>query len=136
MSINDGIYPIYIQWELNTVPTSHVVVIADLISLVLVDPHHEIQKRPDLLWSVVRGSLTLVLFTYLSWRPESFKIKTAWSDTSMVWTRKPKSLLHPFSAWFLTGDTISTKRAQKAPTFMDQSHPPLEMTYTVYLYNL
>ena len=43
-SINAVIYPIYIQWELNTVPKIHATVIAVWISLIWVDRHHERQK--------------------------------------------------------------------------------------------
>ena len=78
--INASIYPIYIQCALNTFPTSHTTVIAVWISLVWVDRHHERQKQTDLLWADVRGYLTLVFFPSLSQIPESFKIKTAWSD--------------------------------------------------------
>ena len=65
LSLNDGIYTIYIQWELNTGPTSHTTVIEAWISLIWVDCNHEIQKMPDLLWAAVRGSLTLVFISFL-----------------------------------------------------------------------
>ena len=50
MSINARIYTIYINLELNTVPTSHTTVLAFLISLIWVDRHHEREKmtRPPL----------------------------------------------------------------------------------------
>ena len=133
VSINSGIYPIYIQWDLNTVPTSHATVIAVWISLVWVDHHHERKKRPELLWVAARGLLIFVFFTSSSQISESFKIKTAWSDTSMVWNLKSKSLLSPFSTWVLTGAPISTKRAHMGPTFLAQYLPPLKMAYTVEL---
>ena len=129
LSINAGIYPIYIQWELNTCPTSYATVIEVWISLVWVDRHHERKKRPDLLWDSVSGSLTLVFFPYSSRRPESFKINTAWSDLSMVWPRKLKSLLIPFSTRVLTGTPILTKRAKRDPNFVAHSPPPLEMAW-------
>ena len=89
------------------------------------------KKRPTILWDAVSGSLTLVLFPYSSRRPRSFKMKPAWSDTSIIWPQKPKRLLRPFSTWVLTGATISTKRTHRAPTFMAQSPPTLEMACTV-----
>ena len=45
MSINDGIYPICIQWEFNAGPTSNATAIAVWISLVWVDRYHEKQKN-------------------------------------------------------------------------------------------
>ena len=94
------------------------------------------KKRPDCLWPTVRRSLILVFLPYSSRRPKYFKVKTAWSYTSMVWHRKSKSLLSPFSTWVLTGAPISTKRAHRAPTFVVQSPHPLEIDRTVEIYNL
>ena len=70
-------------------------------------------KRPDLLWATVKGSLTLVYFPSLSWRTKSFKIKTAWSDISMVWPVKSKSLLSPFfSLGFTQGYHVNKTGAE------------------------
>ena len=60
--INYGIYTIYIQWALNTGPTSHATVLAFWINLVWVGNHHERQNRPDRLWAAVSGLLKLVFF--------------------------------------------------------------------------
>ena len=94
------------------------------------------KKRPVLLCAAVSGSRILVFFPYSSWRPKSFKIETSWSDTSMVWPWKLMISLSPFSTWVLTGARILTKRSQRAPTFVMKSPSPLEMAYTVELYNL
>ena len=51
-------------------------------------------------------------------------------------SRKLESLLIPFSIWVITGTPKSTKQVHRAPTFVAQSPPPLEMECTVDLYNL
>ena len=61
------------------------------------------KKRPDCLWVAVIGSLVFITFPSSSWRTESFKVKTACSDVSMVWPRKSKSLRSLFSTWVFTG---------------------------------
>ena len=136
-SINDSIYPIYIQQELNIGPTIHMTVIAVWISLICVDRHHERQKMtwPPLAYCE-QVSYIVFLGFYSSWRPKSFRIKAAWSNISMVYPQKSKILLRPFSTCVLTGAPISTKRAHRDPTFVVQSTSPLEMACTVDLYNL
>ena len=88
------------------------------------------KKLPDCLWPAASASHFLPCS---SWRLESFKVKMAWSDTSMVWPRKPKILLSPFYTWVLTGAPIPTKWAHNAPTFMTQSPPNIKMACTVDL---
>ena len=75
LSINVSVYTIYIQWELNTCPTSHMTVLVVWIILVWVNHHHVRQKRPYCLWPTVSGLLILVLLPSSSWRPEYFIVK-------------------------------------------------------------
>ena len=75
------------------------------------------KKIPDHLWDAVNGSITLLCFPSSSWINKYFKVKKAWSDTSMVWPQKSKSLLIPFSTWVSTRSPMSTKRDHRAPTF-------------------
>ena len=42
------------------------------------------KNLPDRLWDDVSGTLILILFPYLSQRPEYFKVKMAWSEKSMI----------------------------------------------------
>ena len=83
------------------------------------------KKWPDRLWSAVSGLLTLILFPSSSWRPKSFKVKTAWSGTSMLCLQKSKSLLSPFSVDFHRGSRVK-KRVHMYPTFVSQSSYPHE----------
>ena len=91
------------------------------------------KKRPYRLWDASIRLLVFILFPYSSLIPESFKMKMAWSDVSMVWPRKPKSLLSPFYTWVFTGDPISITRAHRATTFVAQYPPTLEIECTIEL---
>ena len=61
------------------------------------------KKRSGLLWDALSGFLTLDFFHSSSWIPESFKIRTDWSDTSMVCPCKSNILLRPSSIWVWPG---------------------------------
>ena len=91
------------------------------------------EKLPGCLYFAVSGLFMLIFFPSSSWRTEYFKVKTAFSDTSMVWPRKPKSLLSPFFTWVLTGSPMQIKRSHRDQNFVAQSPHPLEMDCTVEL---
>ena len=69
-------------------------------------------KRPDCLWADVRGLLVFIFLPSSSWTPESFKVKTAWSDVSMVWPQKSKRLLSPFPPGFHWGSYVNKTVSQ------------------------
>ena len=91
------------------------------------------KEKSDLLWADGSRLIIFILFLSLLGKPEHFKVKTDWSDTSIVWNHNSKSLLRPFSTWIFTGYPMSTKEAHMDPTFVVQSPPRPEMTLTVDL---
>ena len=81
-------------------------------------------------------SFTLISLPYLSLRNESFKVKAYWLDTSMVCPDKYIILLRPFSTWVLTRANLSKTIVHRAPTFVVQYIPPIEMSFIIEFYNL
>ena len=91
------------------------------------------KPQPDCLWDAVSRYLKLIFFPLSSKRPESFKVKVYWLETSMVWTWTLKSLFSPFSTWVFTRDPMSKKWSQSAQTVVVQYPPPLEISCIIEL---
>ena len=70
------------------------------------------KKLPDCLWAALIGSLVFIFFPCSSWIPESFKVKMAWSEVSMVWPQKSRA----YSVYFPPGFSLGFQCQQNGRT--------------------